>query len=165
MSISIYLVYTIDVFIQRVIQALQNHAIDYALIGGYAVALHGAVRGTVDIDIVVSLDKMIMRELESALHALGLEPLLPVSSDDVYAFREEYISRRNMKAWSFRNPSNPLEIVDVLITHDVNDIETVTKQAFGLEIKVISIPDLIAIKKQAGRPQDIEDITALEKLR
>jgi predicted nucleotidyltransferase len=46
----------------------------------------------------------------------------------------------------------------------LNNLKTVTKKAFGINIKVAAIPDLIAIKKKAGRPQDIEDIKALEKL-
>ena len=37
------------------------------------------------------------------------------------------------------------------------------KKIDRLTIKVASIPDLIAMKKQAGRPQDVEDIKALEK--
>jgi len=31
-------------------------------------------------------------------------------------------------------------------------------------VMVVSIPGLIVMKKQAGRPQDLEDIKALEKL-
>jgi len=42
-------------FILRVIEALKGHRVAYAIVGGYAVALHGAVRGTVDIDIIVKL--------------------------------------------------------------------------------------------------------------
>jgi hypothetical protein len=33
-----------------------------------------------------------------------------------------------------------------------------------MNIKVAAIPDLIVIKKKAGRPQDLEDIKALKKL-
>ena len=64
----------------------------------------------------------------------------------------------------FWPPSNPLEMVDILITQDLNTIKTIDKKIGQFIVKVISIPDLILMKKQAGRPQDIEDVKALEKL-
>ena len=60
--------------------------------------------------------------------------------------------------------SMPLEVVDILITEDVKNLTTVTRQAFDMKIKVAAIPDLITLKKKSGRPQDIEDIRVLEKL-
>jgi hypothetical protein len=152
------------VFIQRVIQSLDAHRVKYALVGGYAVALHGAVRGTVDVDIAIALSQASFERAESALVEIGLESRLPVTAKEVFAFREEYIEKRNLDAWSFSNPRNSLEIVDILVTEDANRIDTVNKRAFGLNIRVAAIPELIAMKKKAGRPQDLEDIKALEKL-
>jgi len=159
------LIYTLLMFIQKVIQALERNHVHYALVGGYAVALHGAVRGTVDIDIVVALNLKTFKNTEKALSGIGLEPRLPVTADEVFRYREEYIKNRNLVAWSFVNPKNPAEIVDVIITEDLQDIGTVSKSAFGLKIRVAAIADLIRIKKKSGRQQDKEDIKALEKLR
>ena len=61
-------------------------------------------------------------------------------------------------------PRNPLDIVDILITEGASKIRTVKKRAFGMILKVAAITDLIAIKKKAGRAQDLEDIKALRKL-
>ena len=91
-------------------------------------------------------------------------PSLGVDGNTKGQFRKEYIENRNLAAWSFINPDNPLEVVDILITEDVKNLTTVTRQAFDMKIKVAAIPDLIALKKKSGRPQDIEDIRALEKL-
>ena len=44
-------------FIYKVIGILESKNIEYAIAGGYAVALHGAVRGTVDIDLIIKLEK------------------------------------------------------------------------------------------------------------
>jgi predicted nucleotidyltransferase len=151
-------------FIQNVIRALVKHNIKYALVGGYAVALHGAVRGTVDVDIVIALTKTSLEDAESALGEIGLQSRIPVTAADVYQFRKEYIENRNLAAWSFINPDNPIEVVDILITEDVKNLKTVTRQAFGMKIKVAAIPDLIKLKKKSARPQDIEDIRVLEKL-
>ena len=151
-------------FIKKVVRSLDKHRVKYALIGGYAVALHGAVRGTVDVDIVIALNRTTFKSAESALHAIGLESRLPVTAEEVFSFREEYIRKRNLKAWSFANPRNPLEVVDILITEDARKISTVNKRAFGMSIKIAAIADLIAIKKKAGRAQDLEDVKALRKL-
>ncbi len=151
-------------FLQDVVESLGRYRVKYALVGGYAVALHGAIRGTIDVDIVVALTRISLERAEQALNDIGLQSRLPINARDVYSFRKEYIRKRNLTAWSFVNPADPLQVVDILITEDANTIKTVTKKVFGINIKVAAIPDLIAIKKKAGRAQDLEDIAALEKL-
>lgn len=163
---SVYiLVYTYWMFIRDLVYALDGHRVRYALVGGYAVALHGAVRGTVDVDIVIARNRATYRRAESALREIGLEPRLPVTADEVFAFREEYVRKRNMFAWTFVNPRNPLEVVDILLTEDAREIEVVEKPAFGMKVRIAAVDDLIEIKRKAGRAQDLEDIKALRKLR
>ena len=111
-------------FFGNVIRALNQHRVQYRLVGGYAVALHGAVRGTVDIDFVISLDQGSYRKTEKALNSIGLKSRLPISADEVFNFREEYIKNRNLIAWSFVNPENPLEIVDIIITEDAKKMNS-----------------------------------------
>jgi hypothetical protein len=152
-------------FLERVVNALNVHGVKYALVGGYAVALHGAVRGTLDIDVAIQLAPAAFTKTEAALISLGLVSRLPVGAADVFKFRKEYINNRNLIAWSFVNPDRPVEVVDVIITEDAGKLKTVTKTVGKLKIKVAAIEDLIRIKRKAGRPQDFEDIKALEKLR
>ena len=150
-------------FIYRLVDELQKRRIAFAVAGGFAVALHGAVRGTVDVDIVVKLTKKDFQRIEEALKALGLAPRLPITASEVFEFREEYMQRRNLLAWSFSNPANPSEIVDVVITRDLARMKTVKVRAGGREIPVLGLADLIGMKRESGRPQDIEDIRALER--
>ena len=42
----------------RVTEALRKARVAHALVGGHAVALHGAIRGTLDIDLVIRLDDL-----------------------------------------------------------------------------------------------------------
>ncbi len=151
-------------FIRKVVGALDAARVPWVLVGGYALVLHGVVRGTVDIDIAITLDADVFRRCEAALKSIGLAPRLPVTADEVFHFREEYIANRNLLAWSFYNPANPLEMVDVLIGEDAGAMETVEVEAFGMTLNVAAIGELIAMKRKAGRAQDIEDIRALEKL-
>lgn len=151
--------------IERIIESLNQHKVQYVLVGGYAVALHGAVRGTVDIDLVIALNKRNFRQTEKAMNDIGLNSKLPITADEVFNFREEYIEKRDLIAWSFINPDNPLEIVDIIITDDAKQIKSIVKTFNGTRLKVAAIDDLIRMKKKSARKQDMEDIKALEKLK
>lgn len=152
-------------FIKTVIEALDKAHVYYILVGGYAVALHGAVRGTVDLDFVIALEAEQFVALEEALQSLGLTPRLPVSATEVFNFRQEYIERRQLVAWSFVNVDNPLELVDIIITHDANTLKSTSKAVDGSVIRIATIDELIKMKQASDRPQDREDIKALERLR
>ncbi len=151
--------------IERIIKSLNKHKVQYSLVGGYAVALHGAVRGTVDVDFVIALNQRSFHQAEKALNEIGLKSKLPITADDVFKFRREYIENRNLIAWTFINPDNLLEIADIIITEDAKHIKSVVKTFNGLKIKIAAIDDLIEMKKKSGRKQDREDIKALEKLK
>lgn len=152
-------------FIYRLAEALQKKNVAFAIVGGHAVALHGAVRGTVDVDIVLRLEKAAFTAAEAVFKELGLVPRLPVSAEEVFDFREEYIRNRNLTAWCFSNPANPAEIVDVIITHDLGKMHSKNIKSGGRVLPVLALPDLIAMKRASARPQDLEDIAALERLR
>ncbi|MDZ4785027.1 MAG: nucleotidyltransferase [bacterium] len=152
-------------FILKLIRALKKAKIKYAIAGGHAVSLHGAVRGTMDVDIVVEHKEKFFLKLEEIFHKLGLESKLPVSAKEVFNFREEYKKNRNLLAWSFVNPNYPIEIVDVLLTDDLSKLKTIEFKIQGEELTVVSKADLIKMKKRSGRPQDIEDVKALEEIK
>lgn len=157
------LVYTM--FLYRVVQSLERHKVDYAIVGGFAVALHGAVRGTIDLDLVIRLQKKQYQAAEAALRAIHLVARLPVTAEMVFDFRNEYIQNRNLIAWSFYNPETPSEVIDIIITHDLAKMKTIKIKSGSHTLRVLGLNDLIKMKKQSARPQDLEDIQALEKLR
>jgi hypothetical protein len=151
-------------FIHRIVTAFRTGRVKFAIAGGYAVALHGAVRGTVDLDLVLEISASNYKSAEEALNRVGLVSRLPVNSEQVFAFRNEYIKNKNLVAWSFWNPSNPAEIVDIIITDNLKNFKIVVIKSGGIGLPVISRPDLIRMKRKSGRPQDIEDVRALEAL-
>lgn len=151
-------------FIQRVVAAMEKHHVKYSIVGGFAVSLHGAVRGTVDVDAVINHTKDQFELCEVALKSIGLLPRLPVAAAEVFEFRGEYIKKRNLIAWSFINHNNPLEIVDIIITHDLQKMKSIRLKVGGKGIEVLSIKDLIRMKGDSGRPQDLEDIKSLKEI-
>ncbi len=151
-------------WVLKIINKLQENRIKFAIAGGYAVALHGAVRGTVDLDLVVLLEKANLKKLETALKELKLQSKIPIDSQDLIKFRKEYIEKRNLIAWSFVDPQNPSHIVDIIITHNLNTMKVKNISVYGIKLPILSKESLIKMKRDAGRPQDIEDIKALEAL-
>lgn len=149
--------------LEKICRCFAENHISYAIVGGYAVALHGAPRGTIDIDFIIPLEESSFIATEQALNSIGIVSRLPVSAREVFQFRQEYITRRNLIAWSFYNPQNPMEIVDIIITSALEDFSIVEKQIASTKIKLIAKRDLIKMKKLSGRPQDLLDVAALEK--
>jgi hypothetical protein len=151
-------------FLSRVGKALEAAGVRYALVGGYAVALHGAVRGTVDIDFVLRWSLRDLEAAEAALCKLGLVSRLPVTAGDVFRFRDEYVRNRNLIAWNFYNPQDLSEQVDIVISEDLKGKRRIRIETLAGAVQVLSRKDLIAMKKASGRPQDLADVEALEKL-
>ncbi len=152
-------------FIHDICSALDKVEVPYAIVGGYAVALHGAVRGTVDVDIVIEWSLKNLLDTENAFKQIGLVSLIPISAETLFHFREEYIQNRNLIAWNFYDPSNPLNQVDIVINYDLKSAcNTKAIKTSQGTIRILSLKDLIAMKKTSGRPQDIEDVKALNNL-
>ncbi|HSG32677.1 MAG TPA: DUF6036 family nucleotidyltransferase [Thermodesulfobacteriota bacterium] len=152
-------------FIYKLVKKLAENNIEYAIAGGYAVAFHGAVRGTVDIDLIIKLEKESFLKIEKTLEQIGLQSRLPIKAEEVFNFREEYINNRNLIAWNFINLNNPIESVDILLLEDLKKFKTININSNNNILKVVSMNDLIKMKKRSGRPQDIEDIKILRSLK
>ena len=151
-------------FLENVCETLNNSKARYVVVGGYAVALHGAIRGTLDINVALRWTKGDLGKAEDALRKIGLVSRLPITAQDIFEYRDEYIRNRNLIAWNFQNPADPSEQLDIIINFDAKGKRAVYKRLSTTSIPVLNIRDLIDMKKASGRPQDIEDVKALEKL-
>lgn len=152
-------------FLTKLAGLLNKRKVKYSLVGGYAVVLHGVVRGTMDIDLVTKLETASLSELEKCLNELGLVSRIPVSAKEIIQFREEFIAKKNLIAWSFTNPKNPSQMVDVLINTDLSEIKSTQFKIDGVSISVIGIDDLIKMKTKSGREQDLADVSALKEIK
>ena len=118
-----------------------------------------------DVDIAINWDLNTLRQTEKALKEIGLVSRLPVSADDVFQFRDEYITNRNLVAWNFYKPEDASQLVDIIITYDLKDKGRQRLHTAAGPIHVLQLNELIRMKRKSGRPQDIEDADALEKLK
>ena len=151
-------------FIHKVCEALQKEKIPYAIVGGYAVAFHGVIRGTVDVDFVIAWSLKNLIKVERALNGMGLVSMHPINAESVFHFRDEYIQNRNMIAWNFYDPANPLNQVDIVISYNLEDGHTKIIRTSGGNVNILAKEDLIKMKKASGRIQDLEDVKSLEAL-
>lgn len=158
--------------IEPLFAALNEAGVRYVVVGGLAVVLHGHVRMTVDVDLVVDLDEEQARRAIDALVGIGLRPRIPVDPKDFAdpSKRARWIRDQGMQVFSLHDPSNPMRAVDLFVDHPIrfDDLwsRSTQMQLQNTSVRVASIPDLIEMKRLAGRPQDhvdIEQLTAIQK--
>jgi hypothetical protein len=150
--------------------ALEKAGVRYVVVGGVAVVLHGYARLTGDVDLAVDLRPAEARKAVATLTGLGLRPRLPVDAmefadEDV---RARWVAEKHMRVFTFIHPANPMLVVDCF-AEDVVPFAALWDRselvALGsTHVRVASIPDLIALKRLAARPQDAQDIEALEEI-
>ncbi len=132
--------------------------------------LHGHARFTADLDLVIDLDPSEAMKVVAALEDLGFQPRAPVAAEDFAdpEIRRGWIEEKGMQVFSLFDPDNPLLTVDLFVSHPLpfDDLysrsEVVTLQ--GVEVRMASIPDLIELKRIAGRSEDLQDVKALEEI-
>lgn len=151
-----------------VLTALTEARVRYVVVGGVAVALHGHLRATVDLDVVVDLVPENVERAVDALCALGLQPRLPVAARDFAdeQIRREWVEHRNLMVFSMWDPKNPAVEVDIFAAPPIEPalmLADAKLVALGdLQVSVASTAHLIQMKRLAGRPQDLVDIDKLE---
>lgn len=150
--------------------ALSRHRVEYLLIGGLAVSLHGVERATMDVDITVATSPENLAALLDTANELGLSPVLPVpltSLTDIELLRRWH-TERNLESFALRAPELAGVTVDILpfppLDYGGMRGRAVMLEVGGVSIPVVSIPDLIALKRAAGRPIDLSDIVHLERI-
>ena len=132
--------------------------------------LHGFLRTTRDLDLVIQLEAENLRRGLLALKDLGYQPVVPVPLETFAdpAIRESWIRDKNMVVFSLWHPERPGFQLD-LFASEPFDFPSTYARALRVplestEATVIAARDLIDLKRQAGRSQDLADIEALEDL-
>lgn len=156
--------------LREIFKALADAEVEYVVVGGLAVIMHGHLRATRDLDLVIGLQPDNCARAMDALSGIGLRPRLPVTLADFAdpAKREDWSQNRNMLVFQLWDPANPERSVDVFVREPL-DFRTmlsdaVIKDLDGILIPVASIRHLIVLKQAAGRPRDMDDIEALREI-
>lgn len=157
-------------FYEDVFRKLSEKKVRYVVVGGVALVLHGVVRFTADLDLLVEMGEANLRRFVEAMGELGYKPKVPVKAGDFILSekRRQWKEDKGMKVFSFYHRQRPMNLIDVLVEEPI-PYEMVDRQkkilaARGIHIPVISVEHLKQLKRIAGRPQDLADIEALEEL-
>ena len=155
---------------KTIFKELNENGIDYLVVGGLAVNLFGVPRLTYDIDLMIRMDPENIEKLVSKLTQWGYKPKIPV---DPLEFADEekrnlWISEKGLKAFNLFSEHLPIGEIDIVIyspiPYKILKERAVKIQIQDIVIPVISIHDLIEIKLQAGRKQDLSDVEYLKKI-
>ena len=145
--------------LDALLEAFDRGGIDYALCGGLAVAVHGHPRATMDIDVLVRSE-----QLTAAIQvARGVGFDVPARK---VTFGLRAGKPREMQRVSKLDPeTNELLSLDLIVVGP--GLEEVWEGRVVVSwrtrnISIVSRAGLVAMKKLAGRPQDLADVAILE---
>jgi len=129
--------------------------VEYLVVGAHALAAHGRVRATGDLDVWVRPEPGNAKRVMEALTAFGA-PLRDLSAGDL-----------SRPGTIFQIGVAPLRI-DVLTAIDAVEFDEAWSSRFearfaGLTVAVLSVQHLIRNKRAVGRAQDLADVEWLEK--
>jgi len=139
------------------LRALLGADVRFLVVGAYAVGVHGRPRATKDLDVWVEASADNAPKVINALIEFGA-PLMGLTEADL------------------RTPGVGLQIgvepgrIDVLTSisgvrfEDAWPRKVQANFAEGLRCSVLGLDELLQNKRAAGRPQDLADVAALERL-
>lgn len=147
-----------------VFSALNDAGVRYVVVGGLAVLAHGVLRATNDIDVVLDLEENNVGRATEALSALGFQPLIPVPLADLGRpeRRREWIEEKGARVFHLFSDRHPTARVDIFLEEPF-DLEEVLERALheevapGIVVPFIGREDLVRMKVEAGRSQDLVD--------
>lgn len=140
---------------EGLLKSLKEHKVDFVIIGSTAFPVHGYSRATLDIDIFIRKDKLNAERTLNALKVFGYD-VTDISIEDLL--------------------TKKLLIRQYLIETDIHPfVKGVTfKEVWKNKVKAkfgktfvffASLSDLIKMKRSSRRPQDLEDLKYLLKLK
>ena len=153
------------------LQSLSDQQVQYVLVGGLAVQLHGFLRATFDIDLVLAMNEENLVRFIAVAKQYGLVPVIPVPIDSLRNASQidQWHREKGMLAFALREPQIGGSVVDVLVRPEVSfeklRANAVAGELFSRQVWIASIDDLLTMKRIANRPKDQLDVAALEKIK
>ena len=146
--------------LRALLATLARHQVDYTIVGGIAVQVHGHRRTTKDLDLIPAPDQGNIARLAAALAELGARPAgMPGAGSPTV---EQLATAA---------------VVPPLVTrhgevHVLNDVPGAPSYAElrsralvlefeGMSLAIAGLDDVIAMKRASGRERDVRDIAAL----
>lgn len=153
-----------------ILTSLAGARVRFLVVGGVAVVLQGHPRFTADLDLVLDLDRDNAVKALQILASSGFRPRPPVpllSFADAEV-RRSWIDEKRLTVFSLWSPEAPGTEIDLFVEEPFDFATAYARADFvalgGVSVPVLSIPDLVALKRSVARPKDLEDADALEEI-
>jgi hypothetical protein len=145
---------------ERIFAALDVHGVEYVVVGGLAVQVHGHVRMTNDLDLIPAPTRENMRRLADALNELGAKVLNKGSEGT--KIDAGMLPRATL--WQFATAAGDIDVLHE--APGASSFEKLRARALEVSLGDLRIPfagrdDLISMKRASGRPVDLGDVAAL----
>jgi predicted nucleotidyltransferase len=145
--------------LRTLLAVLHEHRVDYTVIGGVAVQVHGHRRTTKDLDVVAGPDRQNLERLAGALAQLRARPRDlpggPPNADHLMAAPiVPPLTTEHGELHILRDVPGAPAYAELRSRALVVDLD-------GIAVAVAGLDDLISMKRASGRPTDERDIAAL----
>jgi predicted nucleotidyltransferase len=150
---------------EALLRALTEEKVEFIIVGGAAATAHGSARLTSDLDVVYSRSSENIRRLVAAMrdcqpYLRGAPPNLP------FRFDEETVQAG--LNFTLTTTAGDLDVLGEISgggTYERLLPDAIPIRPFGIACLCLGLERLIAVKRAAGRPKDLEAIAELEALR
>jgi hypothetical protein len=151
---------------REILRALATHEVEYLVVGGIAVQAHGGQRLTRDLDVAVPVDRANFDRLAAAIAELDARLLGP--SGERSSDPPDAALLASSDLCQLLSAHGQIDVVTLPAA--LGRFSDLRERAHEVELDDLVVPiaaldDLIAMKRAAGRPQDLEDLALLERLR
>ncbi len=158
--------------VEAIVRALNDAGVRYLIAGGVAVVAHGYVRFTADLDVILDLETENLRRALAVLAGLGYFPRAPVPIEQFADpnGRAGWVREKGLTVFSLFSAQHPKTEVYLFVQAPLDfdrahEAAALWDVAPNLPATFVSLADLISLKRQAGRPRDLEDIERLAAIR
>mgnify|MGYP006995586990 CR=1 FL=1 len=159
--------------VQEIVEALNHANVRYVVAGGLAVVAHGYLRLTMDVDLVIDLERENLLRGLNTLERVGYKPRLPVTKEQFAdtQIRETWIKEKNMMVFPLWNPSHAKGmVIDIFVKCPFDFANEYAKAKWlemdgGTRVPFVGLDCLLKMKETAARPKDLVDIEYLKRVR
>jgi hypothetical protein len=148
-----------------ILRALQDHDVDFIVVGVMAAIAQGSPVYTRDLDVTPSTAADNYERLAEALRSLGAKLRLPDGQGLEFPIEAPFLAGNT--AWTLLTSAGVLDLVYVPAgTRGYDDlVRTAVELDLGTErpVPVASLIDVIRMKEAAGRPKDQATLPALRQ--
>lgn len=145
-----------------ILESLERHEVEYAIVGGFAAVLHGAPVLTFDIDALIRVTEdnaarllRVFAELQARYrgHPTPLEPV-----------REDILAGRHLLLRTRLGPFDVLGVLGKGTRYDEVAAQLERFEVAGLSVPVLGLEELIRQKRALGRDKDLVALRMLEEV-